>query len=127
MYVRSSDNALTNPAYRAYISLKDPIELSRSSILPRDLSTCPCHSDHCRRSIFSPIASPRTASHATRPLPYWPNTVSFIGPSQGTTLPPLPPLRTGQISFPTSGSSLSEHPCDRVRHTRRAQGGMRLS
>ena len=36
-------------------------------------------------------------------------------------------IRTGQISFPISGSSLSEHPCDGVRHTRRTQGGMELS
>jgi hypothetical protein len=36
-----------------------------------------------------------------------------IGPSlapgsgKGMALPPFPPLRTGQVSFPTSGSSLS--------------------
>ena len=32
-------------------------------------------------------------------------------------MPLAPPLRTGLISFPISGSSLSRHPCDGVRHT----------
>src|SRR5215475_14171248 len=46
--------------------------------------------------------------------------------SKGTTLPPPPPLRTGQISFPLSGSSLSQHPCDGVRPTPRTRGMMDL-
>jgi hypothetical protein len=37
--------------------------------------------------------------------------------SKETTLPPPPPLRTGQISYPISGSSLSKPPCDGVRPT----------
>src|SRR4030095_6606656 len=97
------------------------------SILPSALSTCPCHSDHFRRSILSRMASPNTASHCTRPLPYWSNTVSFIESSKETTLPSPPPLRTGQISFPISGSSLSEHPWHGVRRARRAQGEVNLS
>src|SRR4029450_121760 len=52
--------------------------LSRASILLSALSTWPCHSDHLRRSIWLPISSPSTASQCTRPLPNWPNTVSFI-------------------------------------------------
>src|SRR5215467_8765195 len=127
IYVRNSDNALTNCGYRAYVWWKGSTEVCRSFIFASALSTCPCHSDHLRRSIWSRIASPNTASHCTRPLPNWPKTVSFIVSSKGTALPPPPPLRTGQIGFPISGSSLSEHPCDGVRHTRRAQGGVDLS
>jgi len=39
--------------------------------------------------------------------------------SKGAALPSPPPLRTGHICFQISGSSLSEPPCDRGRHTRR--------
>src|SRR4029450_11603521 len=78
MYVRNSDNAWTNPAYRVYVPSKDSIALSRSSILPSALSTCPCHSDHFRRSILSRIASPNPASHCTSPLPYCSHTVSLM-------------------------------------------------
>jgi len=35
---------------------------------------------------------------------------------KGATLPPLPPLRTVQASFPAYGSSLPGRPCDRTRH-----------
>src|SRR4029453_14398995 len=48
------------------------------AILPHAFSPLPCHSDHFSPSIWSCICSPNTASHCTRPLPYWPNTVSFI-------------------------------------------------
>ena len=39
--------------------------------------------------------------------------------SKEAALPSPPPLRTGHICFQISGSSLSEPPCDRGRHTRR--------
>src|SRR5215510_11432567 len=42
-------------------------------------------------------------------------TVRRIASSKETTLPPPPPLRTGQISFPISGSSLSKRPCNGAR------------
>src|SRR5262249_17219540 len=51
-------------------------------------------------------------------------TVTRIASSKETTLPLPPPLRTGRISSPISGSSLSEHSCDRVRLTRRIPGMM---
>ena len=38
--------------------------------------------------------------------------------SKEAALPSPPPLRTGHICFQISGSSLSEPPCDRGRHTR---------
>jgi hypothetical protein len=78
MYVRNSDSALTNWLNLLYVSLKGAIDDSRSSILPSALSTCPCHSDHFRRAIFSRMSSPNAASHCTNPLLYCSNTVSFI-------------------------------------------------
>src|SRR4030095_7465924 len=44
--------------------------------------------------------------------------VSYPVSSKGAALPTTPPLRTGHISFPISGSSLSKHPCNRMRYTR---------
>ena len=35
---------------------------------------------------------------------------------KGTALPPLPPLRTGRESFPSSGSSRYKAPRERSRH-----------
>src|SRR2546421_4444988 len=41
----------------------EDLDDAKSSILPSALSTCPCHSDHFRRSIFSRISLPNTAWH----------------------------------------------------------------
>ena len=57
---------------------------------------------------------------------YWPPSLRRLSSSKETTLPPPPPLRTGQISFPISGSSLSKRPCDGARPTHGTRGMMDL-
>src|SRR5262249_22705238 len=54
-------------------------------------------------------------------------TVRHMVSSKGAALPSTPPLRTGHIRFPISGSSLSKHPCDRMRYTRWTAGMVHLT
>src|SRR5262245_11464444 len=53
-------------------------------------------------------------------------TVNRIVSGKGAALPSTPPLRTGQISFPISGSSLSKRPYDGARPTHGTRGMMDL-
>src|SRR5262249_10314510 len=72
IYVCNSANALINRGNRAYVCSKGAIEVLRSSILPSALSTCPCHSDHFRRSIWSRICSPNTCVAKKLKYPFSP-------------------------------------------------------